>query len=164
MQPTVYYAHPTTHRRRSWRKILLIAGVALAVPVVLVVGFVAWFQHEMTRNGIEITVDNRSGVAVDAMLFETGAPTPTLSVTDVAAGKTADRDKNVYRVIGSATFRVRVGTRDYEGYAGTLLDDDGPHRFRVKAFDDHVVVTRQSNEGPWDLSMAPPGSGADPAK
>jgi hypothetical protein len=164
MQPAIDYAHPTTHRRRPWRKILLIAGIVIAVPLVLFGAFIGWFQYEMTRNQVIIMVDNRSTSPVDAMLFDAGAPTPTVALKSVAAGQQADRNQNTWRVIAPATFRVQVGARSYEGEAGILLDDDGPHRFWVKAFDDRVEVTRQSNEDPWDLKMLPWSSATQPAR
>jgi hypothetical protein len=164
MQPAIDYARPTTPRRRPWRKILLVAGILIVVPLVVFGGFIAWFQYEMTRNQLVIMVENKASAPVEATLFETGASSPTVALNAVAAGQKGDRDQNAWRSITPATFRVRVGTHTYEGDAGYLLDDDGPHRFWVKAFDDHVVVTRQSNEAPWDLKMQPAGAASQPAR
>lgn len=153
MKPAIDHSLPTTRPRRRWRKIILVAGIAVAVPGIFFGGFIAWFQYEMTRNEIVIMVDNKANASVDAMLFETGAPSPAAALNAVAARQRADQNQNTWRSITPATFRVRVGTQYYEGDAGYLLDDDGPHRFWVKAFDDHVIVTRQSNESPSDLKM-----------
>jgi hypothetical protein len=148
MQPIIDYARPATHRaRRPWRKILLVIVAIAAIPIALFAGFAAWWNHEMTRNEVVIMVDNQASVPVDAMLFD-------IAVKSVAPGKKADAGKNTYRSMGAGPFRVRVGTRNYEGDAGILLDDDGPHRFWVKAFDDRVVVTRQSTKGHGTLICA----------
>jgi hypothetical protein len=141
-----------------------VLGILSVVPALLFGAFIAWFQYQMTRNEVVIMVENKASAPVHAMLFDTGAPTPTVALNAVAAGQQGERDQNTWRVIAPATFRVQVGTQVYEGAAGTLLDDDGPHRFWVKAFDDHVVVTRQSNEDPWDLQMLPLGSATRPAR
>jgi len=158
MQKEIDYAHPTTHRRKPWLKIVRIIGVVIAVPLLVFGGLGAWFEYEMTRNEIVIMVNNRASAPVDAMLFQTGASGPTVTLNSVSAGRQADCDQNTWRSIMPATFRVRVGGQTYEGNAGYLLDDDGPHRFWVKAFDDHVVVTRQSNESPSELKMLLSGS------
>jgi hypothetical protein len=163
MQPTIEYADPTTHRRTPWRKILLGVAVVIAVPIVLFGGLIAWYQYEMTRNGVVIMVDNQSTGSVDATLFDTVSSRPVMTLNGVAPARRGELDQNTWRSITPATFRVRVGTRTYQGDAGYLLDDDGPHRFWVKAFDDRVVVTRQSNEAPWDLEMSSLGSATKPA-
>ena len=155
MQSALDYAHPTTQRRRRWRRILLVIAVLAIAPFLLYGAFAAWFEYEMTRNGVVIMVDNKASVPVDAMLYESVASNPAVTLTAVAAGRQAERDQNTWRSIMPGTFRVQVGLKTYEGNAGYLINDDGPHRFWVKAFDDRVVVTRQSNESPWDLDMHP---------
>ena len=165
MEPVTGAQRPA--RRRRWRTISIEAVAVVAViatPIVLFGCLMAWFHYELDRSEVRIMVDNQSSAVVDAMLFASDEPTPSVSVLSVESGGKADRSQNTWRTFGSATFRVRVGGRAYEGDAGTLIDDDGPHRFWVTALDDRVEVTRQSNERPWNLKMRAAEADTPPAR
>jgi len=154
------YAPPAPRRRGALRSILVIVGVGLGIPLLFVFAAFAWFAYETSRNEVILMVKNKSSETVDAMVINSTSPRLTIMVEGVPAGEAMDRDQNTWRELYDSVFRVQVGKQIYEGDPGVLLEDDGPHRFWVEVFDDHVEVTRQSNEDPWQLEMLPMDSGA----
>lgn len=139
--------------------LIIYAWCALIAVGLFFGGFTLWWYYvESQGTRIDLELTNHASRDAEAAIVEdsraaAGDAAATASVGPVDPGDRAGSSWLLGRMAGASVMRVTVGRDVYEGKAGVMLDDDGPHRFWIDVYDGPVEVTRQSNESPWQLEM-----------
>ena len=139
----------TPERPVTDRQIVMIFVSCVGLVLVLAWGGIALMHHGLFGAGgrVELIVTNQAASQVDVSMIEYTQHTPLVRLDGVTPGTTASTAEHI-GFVGSYVLRVRVGAKAYEeAQGGPLIDDNGPHRFRLDVRNDGVAVTHRSNNG-----------------